>query len=248
MDPRATAESDTKQFFPAVPHNSTKRPAEDTLPSKMQKTVATEGLRKTEGLQTLEKYREGSYPRAQTFWSKKTVLKELSNFAPIPVEVRGLTYPTGEHAYHGQKFLTLANRAAGIDNERAQALSRYAAGFQSGGDIPSDPRKAKTAGGKKAMPLEAAEINEWYVNKSIAVQFEICRNKTKEDAVRTVLIDTGKDYLLHQDNRAKGDTLWGGKFPPKWDLDAPAQLDRLTGHNRLGLIWMAVRDELDRAD
>ena len=66
--------------------------------------------------------------------------------------------------------------------------------------------------------------------------------------MREVLLGTKQDYLLHQENRAKADTPWGGKFLPGWDLEAPVRLDGLVGQNRLGLIWMAVRDELDGAD
>ena len=76
-------------------------PAAKKRPADRQEVVAPVGLL------DLEKFRTRSYPRAQTFWSKKRELRELSNFADIPVTVRGLDYPTGEHAFHGQKFLQL---------------------------------------------------------------------------------------------------------------------------------------------
>ena len=95
------------------------------------------------------------------------------------------------------------------------------------------------------MPLTETEITEWYANESIAVQFEICCEKIKDKHIGKVLLETNHDYLLHQNNQAKADELWGGKFPKGQNLDAPVNLDSLTGHNRLGMIWMAVRDELN---
>ncbi|CAK0806642.1 unnamed protein product [Prorocentrum cordatum] len=39
-----------------------------------------------------------------TFFFRKADFRELSNFAPIPVTIRGFTYPTGEHCFHAGKY------------------------------------------------------------------------------------------------------------------------------------------------
>ena len=51
----------------------------------------------------------------------------LSNFASIPVDYKGLTYPTSEHAYQAQKFLNEATRSKiwkAVTPDEAFALSR----------------------------------------------------------------------------------------------------------------------------
>ena len=42
--------------------------------------------------------------------------------------------------------------------------------------------------------------------------------------------------ILHQDNRAKADTLWGGR------LDPESIETKVIGKNLLGKIWMSLRD------
>ena len=180
------------------------------------------------------------YYDIRTFFSQKPELRQLSNFAQIPVVVGNIEYPTGEHCFQAHKYLHAAEQCG--KSARSQELYTYAEKFQSGGAIDPDGSAAKRAGGKEGMPLEKAEMNGW-TGAAEAIQLLICRSKKPQ--VRFSLLETGDAYLLHQDNRATDNTLWGGRIP---DLNEKLGKKRIAtneiiGQNKLGLIWMKLRAE-----
>lgn len=183
----------------------------------------------------------------KTFFFKKTELRELSNFADIAVTIDSITYPTGEHCFHAHKYLHAAMNCAskGGAAARVQQLRGYADQFRSGGPIAADGLAAKRAGGKKGLALNDIEMQGW-TSAGEAVQLRICQNKVAQPEVRDCLLATGEAYLLHQDNRAKPDTPWGGKIPGLKEKLSAAKLitaSEVIGENRLGLIWMRVRHD-----
>jgi len=194
------------------------------------------------------------YPRlaaflaVRSFFFRKAELRLLSNFADVPVTLRGVTYPTGEHCYHAHKYLHAATRCG--DEARAQELTTYAERFRTGGVVAADGLAAKRAGGKGGKALMGTEMDAW-TSEAEVVQLLICQEKVARPDVRACLSGTGEAYLLHQDNRAKADTVWGGKIPAlKEKLAAGKPIvpaSDLVGQNRLGLIWMRVRETLTAA-
>merc|ERR1712203_425488 len=97
---------------------------------------------------------------------------------------------------------------------------------------------AKTAGGKgkNGFRLNEVECNQWHT-ASDAVQRNICSYKIKHYAeIRSALLATGNDTLLHQDNRAQADTPWGGRVCKK--------TGEIIGQNKLGILWMEARSNL----
>merc|ERR1719203_2510622 len=95
------------------------------------------------------------------------------------------------------------------------------------------------------MKLSTFEMEDWRSGGE-EIQLSICRNKVMRRDVRMCLLSTGEAYLLHQDNRAKADTPWGGKIPNqklKLAAGTPIVQADVIGENKLGLTWMRVRQE-----
>jgi predicted NAD-dependent protein-ADP-ribosyltransferase YbiA (DUF1768 family) len=138
----------------------------------------------------------------------------LSNFAPLPVTVDGIDYPTGEHAFHGSKFRFCATNAN--NTERLGALREKANMFANPSTLNTG-LDAKRAGGKSKLhgfKLEPSELSGWD-KEAERVQTMICLYKLKHyEQVRQVLEANKGKLLLHQDNRAKSDTIWGGRVKP----------------------------------
>ncbi|KAL7513895.1 hypothetical protein ACHAXN_011091 [Cyclotella atomus] len=169
----------------------------------------------------------------------------LSNFALLSVTVDGSEYPTGEHAFHGCKFRFCATNPR--TPARLDALRERA-------DMFINPSKlntgldAKRAGGKSktyGFKLEPSELYDWDIEAE-RVQESICRYKLKHyEEVRQVLKANKSKLLLHQDNRAKSDTIWVGRVKPiaKVEKTKTITIDDIIGQNKLGLIWMNLQHE-----
>jgi len=188
--------------------------------------------------------RLGTFTDVKTFFFKKGELRELSNFADIPVLLDNVRYPTGEHCFHARKYLHSAARCC--SSAREQELKLYAKHFETDGQVAANGLSAKRAGGKKGMALTDLEMKGWTAAAE-AIQLKICQDKASMHAVQTCLLGTADAYLLHQDNRAKPDTPWGGKIPrlkEKLTSGKPIPVTDVVGQNRLGLIWMKVRESL----
>eukprot|EP00928_Gymnodinium_smaydae_P091244 TRINITY_DN74946_c0_g1_i3.p1 TRINITY_DN74946_c0_g1~~TRINITY_DN74946_c0_g1_i3.p1 ORF type:complete len:154 (-),score=38.08 TRINITY_DN74946_c0_g1_i3:204-665(-) len=135
--------------------------------------------------------------------------------------------------------------------KRGEELRTYAARFVLGasGGIGAEGLAAKRAGGKRGLALNDSELKGW-TEAAEALQLQICRAKVAAAAspeAREALLSTKDAYLLHQENRAKPSTPWGGRIPDlKRKLAAGESVlpTEVIGQNRLGHIWMKVRDEL----
>lgn len=185
-----------------------------------------------------------SFKNVETFWFKKQHLRLLSNFADVPVTLHGISYPTGEHCFHAEKYKHAAKRC---NSQRAKELCRHADRFKTGGDVGEEGIAAKRAGGKgkTGLALSEVELQGWQTVAE-TLQLEICRQKVMKSNVSESLLETGNAYLLHQDNRAHAGTPWGGKIPDlkkKLEAGTPIIDADVIGQNRLGKIWMLVRDE-----
>jgi len=184
-----------------------------------------------------------------TFFFRKADFRELSNFAPIPVTIRGFTYPTGEHCFHAGKYLHAASRTS--DAGRAAELRERAKAFRKTGSVAADGLSAKRAGGKgkSGMALVPEELEDW-LEAAEVLQREICLAKVAQPEVQGCLARSGSAYILHQDNRAVAGTPWGGKVK---DLSKLLKAGRgigsedVVGENRLGHIWMDIRNGLPNA-
>lgn len=103
----------------------------------------------------------------------------LSNFAPVPVELDGVTYPSVEAAYQAAKT---------IDDYERMPFTLMG------------PSAAKRAGRKVTMRADWPDIK-------LGVMRSLCRQKFNQEPYRSQLLATGNQDLV--EGNYWGDTYWG---------------------------------------
>tara|TARA_B100001057_G_C22814544_1_gene936828 strand:+ start:1013 stop:1543 length:531 start_codon:yes stop_codon:yes gene_type:complete len=162
------------------------------------------------------------------FFSKSKTGQCLSNFSLHPVELNGVIYPTGEHAFHGEKFKFIASKVS--CETKKQYILEHSIKFHD--NSIDSPKNAKVMGGKKGCKLDPQDMHEWNSWKSEEIQKQICIYKlTHYESVKNTLLSY--DQFLHQDNRASPKTIWGGRIKD----------DTLIGQNKLGIIWFTIKQQ-----
>jgi predicted NAD-dependent protein-ADP-ribosyltransferase YbiA (DUF1768 family) len=163
------------------------------------------------------------------FYSKSKDGQCLSNFADIEIQLENKIFSTGEHAFHYMKYYN-ASKYANSDKRKNELLN-YAKKFEKPSVFKSS-LDAKKGGGKKGFLLEPGEITNWN-DESVEVQNEICKYKYNNcNEVKKFLDENKNKYLLHQDNRANENTIWGGREDKK--------TGKIIGQNKLGQIWLEL--------
>jgi len=169
------------------------------------------------------------------FFSGKKEFRSLSNFWEHEVVVDGRLYESGEHCFHGEKYIRLSE---GCDPARKEQLWAYGQTF-----LKPSPYKTgatvKKMGGKKGFGLNPEELSRW-LEISIEVQRNICLwKKENYEEVRDDLRKSGTHLLVHPALRCSPeklkDRIWEGK-----GAVVDGQIVVL-GQNRLGNIWMELR-------
>ena len=161
-------------------------------------------------------------------------LNLLSNFTALRIRLNGRDYPTGEAAFHGEKYRCVARHMT--KGPEKDVILEYASEFQR----VTDPVEAKKMGGKKGYKLTPEQLEAWDKGKmsephATITQRAICNYKCSNyEAVRKSLLSTESTPLLHQDNRARKGCVWGGRVDKA--------TGELIGNNRLGEIWMEIRE------
>ena len=146
-------------------------------------------------------------------------------------------YETGEHCFHGEKYCRLGEQC--IDESRKKVLLDYSKTFLKP-SLYKTAAMAKKMGGKKGLMLISNELKIWEM-VSIDVQNEICRWKADNyKDVRDDLLKSEDKILIHPAMRCSetklGEKIWEGKGVIR---DGAAVV---LGRNRLGNIWMEIRD------
>jgi predicted NAD-dependent protein-ADP-ribosyltransferase YbiA (DUF1768 family) len=174
------------------------------------------------------------------FFYKKEDYKSLSNFSEYEVIImdNNRVYETGEHCFHGEKYIKLANLC---NNEnRKNVLLEHGKKFMKP-CIYKKGSEVKKLGGKKGLLLTDDELELWK-ELSIDVQKEICKYKWDNyDEVKNDLIKSKGKLLVHPAMRCSEENLkhrlWEGK-----GVVVNGSIIIL-GENRLGNIWMELRDQ-----
>lgn len=108
----------------------------------------------------------------------------FSNFSAHPIQLDGKTWPTSEHYFQAQKFITTAP-------EYAEQIR-----------LESSPMKAANMGRSRKVPLRAdwEEIKDDVMRKAVYAKVET------HDDVRQSLLSTKQEILIEQTTK---DTYWG---------------------------------------
>jgi predicted NAD-dependent protein-ADP-ribosyltransferase YbiA (DUF1768 family) len=147
-------------------------------------------------------------------------------------------YPTGEHAFHGEKFWRLG--AESEDTARREALQRYSTKFRKENAGETTGADAKSMGRK--MILTPAELERWK-EISPGVQEEISRYKLRYQQVKDDLRNTGDKILVHPAMRLSNSKMDSRIWEGRASLNEKGEVD-VQGENMLGKIWTKLRDEL----
>lgn len=172
-----------------------------------------------------------------TFGSRKKEYRSLSNFWETEVCIIDGSieriYETGEHCFHGEKYIRLGE----LSNERKQRLLEYGKRFQKP-SIYKTCVEAKKMGGKRGLLLNAGELDQWD-RISIEVQNEICKWKYDHyEEVRMDLENSKGKILVHPAMRCSEENvrtrLWEGKAVVR---DGKVVI---LGGNMLGSLWSSL--------
>jgi len=176
-------------------------------------------------------------------------IKLLSNFAKCEINIDNILYPSGEHAYHGEKHRQLSLLSQ--DPKRRDALFKYSEKFTSTGDFKDlFNGKVKEKGGKSEteLPLSKIESKTWD-EIYLVTQRKICRWKYDMcPGVKQALANTGNKLLVHLASRknafqvSKNPKLNNGLANAEGICIVENGKVKVLGLNMLGKIWMEIRD------
>jgi len=175
-------------------------------------------------------------------------IKVLSNFQKCEIKVDDISYPSGEHAYHGEKYRQIGLRTE--NEERKKKLLEYAKKFTSTGEFEDlFDGKIKSKGGKKGLALDAEESKLWS-SIGLESQGKISKWKLNHcENVKEVLMGTGSKLLVHRKGRTNAITF--SKDPAKYNKTIWEGLCvvedgkvKVYGKNLLGKVWMDIRNEM----
>ena len=176
-----------------------------------------------------------------TFYSKSVnkMARKLSNFdlTSGPIEILfedgyRAVYSSGEHAFQSAKFRIIGGHDF-QSTTRQSELFAYSVLFEIGSEWTCAEAKKKG----KQLRLTSDELKLWNREASEKIQLQICCQKLLQDReLRSYIKSTDKKYLIHHE--AFGYSLYGGIFLKPDDSGRRF----LKGENRLGKIWMTLRD------
>ena len=178
-----------------------------------------------------------------TFFGKKKEGCELSNFYKGRVTVDGRHYSSGEHAFHGSKYIEISKE---LNGARKLDFEEYGKKFEEEGEFGMmEGNEVKKRGGKSKLgkKLNEEEIGIW-TKRSVEVQKKICLYKVENDEnVKKVLMSTGTKVLIHPAMRCSvekvKDKFWEGKGIVNENDEIV-----VLGRNMLGSIWTEIRSSL----
>ena len=170
------------------------------------------------------------------FFSGKKEYRSLSNFWENDVIVNGRTYESGEHCFHGEKYIRIGEISS---EKRKKILLEYGKTFLKPSPYTSGAI-AKKMGGKKGMLLTPMELKLWE-EISVDVQSDICEMKLEYyEEVRDDLKKSGDKILIHPALRCSVERLERTRF---WEGKGIIKDGKVVvlGKNKLGNIWMELR-------
>jgi len=173
-------------------------------------------------------------------------IKLLSNFSKCEINIDNVLYPSGEHAYHGEKYRQLGLLSQ--VSKRRDDLLKYSEKFTSTGEYKDlFEGKVKSKGGKNGLRLEEDEMKTWgeiYLDS----QKKICLWKYKMcPGVKEALANTGSKLLVHLASRKNAIQVSKSTKPNNGLANAEGICIvengkvKVLGPNMLGKIWMEIR-------
>ncbi|MCS5708101.1 NADAR family protein [Candidatus Berkiella cookevillensis] len=159
-------------------------------------------------------------PRGKTvivpFYDAQQPFFCFTNFTRTPITVDGLVYPTPEHYFQAQKFLNPTDQRAA-----------FLIAVKSAGDSPMD---ALTIARAWTRNWTSKEIVAWDAKRENVMEVALRAKIQQYPHIVKELLST-ENYCLVEDTGSRNEKNWG------WGADG-------RGANRLGILWMKLRNEL----
>jgi predicted NAD-dependent protein-ADP-ribosyltransferase YbiA (DUF1768 family) len=175
------------------------------------------------------------------FFSGKKEYRSLSNFWEKEVVIYTRVYESGEHCFHGEKYIRLGELCEDID--RKGILLDYGNTFVKP-SLYTTGAMVKKMGGKKGLLLNSFELKLW-TTISVVVQHEICKWKIDNyEEVREDLLKSGDKILIHPAMRCSLEKLENGRLWEGKGIVVDGKIS-VVGKNLLGSIWMEYREKLN---
>jgi predicted NAD-dependent protein-ADP-ribosyltransferase YbiA (DUF1768 family) len=176
-------------------------------------------------------------------------IKLLSNFSKCEINIDNVLYPSGEHAYHGEKYRQLGLLSE--EPKRREDLLKYSENFTISGDYKDlFEGKVKAKGGKNGLRLEEGEMKTWG-DIYVETQKKICRWKYDMcPGVKQALMSTGDKLLVHLASRKNAIQVSKSTKPNNGLANAEGICIvengkvKVLGPNMLGKIWTEIRDNV----
>jgi predicted NAD-dependent protein-ADP-ribosyltransferase YbiA (DUF1768 family) len=154
----------------------------------------------------------------------------------MPSVIFEITYPSGEHFFQGEKYRRLGKLCK--DVYRRSELFDFSHNFMRGSKLT--PQEAKKLGEEGYLRKEEKKQCEELV---VEIQSELCRYKFDNfEEVRDALKATEGTTLVYLPSERCGNKQIMSKY---WEGKVVAKKDgtqELRGGNKLGELWMEVRD------
>jgi predicted NAD-dependent protein-ADP-ribosyltransferase YbiA (DUF1768 family) len=171
-----------------------------------------------------------------TFFSGKKEYRSLSNFWERNVEVGGRIYESGEHCFHGEKYIQIGEQCQ--DEDRKKILLEYGQTFLKP-SMYKTCNVVKKMGGKSGLLLTDSELLLWS-SLGVLVQNEICNYKFETySEVREDLLKSEDKILIHPAMRCSEEKLKGRIWEGRGIVRDGFIV--VLGKNKLGNIWMELR-------
>jgi ribA/ribD-fused uncharacterized protein len=162
----------------------------------------------------------GTHIAVTPFYDKSRPLYCLVNFSQHAITIDGVNYPTTEHYFQAQKFNDQVN-------DKSPA---FLAEVKKRGNGPAE---ALAVAREWTKNWNDAQKKQWYARNEIVME-QALRAKLKQyPTISQELINTGNSCLV-EDTSERNEPIWG------WGNDG-------AGTNKLGILWMTLRNELFRA-
>jgi len=183
------------------------------------------------GMQWVTKERPEETPSEPVFFYEREFYV-LSNFSSFMLESRGLLFPTSEHAYHFEKFFDDDYQEKSMFSSNPALVSGFSSHPQKNA-VQREIVNARSAHDSQKIAQQNRNLwrSDWDSAK-VEVMRQILRLKVAQHPyVMKKLMETGDREIIEDSWR---DDYWG------WGV-------KKDGLNKLGKLWMEIREEIRKA-
>ncbi len=153
------------------------------------------------------------------FYDSNQAFFNLTNFARTPIKIQGKVYPTAEHYFQAEKF----SRSPDLQNKFLMEVQRLGDG----------PMQALSTARQWTNSWTKADWQAWDQRKEAVMEIALRQKLKQHPHIAQELLSTGNSCLI-EDTAPRDEKTWG------WGADG-------SGQNRLGILWMKLRNELWKA-